>query len=141
MADDALEGAAPPGFIPSDRRGPFTSHNGPLYHRQDQPLIHGFRALRRHCNGYGIVHGGMLASFLDGLLGHSVGAAAKRPGVTIHLSLDYLAMARAGEWIEGEGKVTRVTREVAFAEALARVGNREVVRASAIFKLMERQRT
>ena len=99
----------------------------------------GFHALRRHCNGLGIVHGGMLASFLDGLLGHAVGAAAKRPGVTIHLSLDYLSMARAGDWIEGEARLTRLTREVAFAEARAYVGRRDVVRAAGVFKLMERK--
>ena len=130
----------PAGFVVSTRRGPFTSHNGPLYHREDQPLVHGFRALSRHCNGLGIVHGGMLASFLDGLLGHAVGSVAGKPGVTIHLSLDYLAMARAGEWIEGEGTVTRLTNDVAFASAIARVGARDVVRATAIFKLMERKR-
>lgn len=130
----------PEGFAPSDRRGPYTSHNGPIFHRTDQPLIHGFRVLHRHCNGLGIVHGGMMASFLDGLLGHAVGATAKRPGVTIHLSLDYLSMARAGDWIEGEGRVTRLTRDVAFAEARAYVRERDLVRATAIFKLMERAR-
>ncbi len=135
------EGFEPPeGFVRSLRRGPFTEHNGPLYHREaTERAVHGFHALRRHCNGLGIVHGGMLASFLDGLLGHAVGAAAKKPGVTIHLSLDYLSMARAGDWIEGEAKVTRLARDVAFAEARAYVGARDVVRATAVFKLMERK--
>jgi len=130
----------PEGFVRSLRRGPFTEHNGPLYHREGTlAVVHGFHALRRHCNGLGIVHGGMLASFLDGLLGHAVGAAAKKPGVTIQLSLDYLSMARAGDWIEGEAKVTRLARDVAFAEARAYVGARDVVRATAVFKLMERK--
>lgn len=140
MADEEAV-AAPPGFVASERRGPFTSHNGPIFHSTERPLVHGFRVLRRHCNGLGIVHGGMLASFLDGLLGHAVGAAAKRPGVTIHLSLDYLSMARAGDWVEGEGRVTRLTRDVAFAEARAYVRDRDLVRATAIFKLMERGRS
>jgi uncharacterized protein (TIGR00369 family) len=140
MVEDA-EGLHPPeGFVLSLRRGPFTEHNGPVYHREGtEAVVHGFHALRRHCNGLGIVHGGMLASFLDGLLGHAVGAAAKRPGVTIHLSLDYLSMARAGDWIEGEARITRLTREVAFAEARAYVGRRDVVRAAGVFKLMERK--
>src|ERR1700744_3946310 len=97
----------PPGFVRSTRRGPFTAHNGPLYHREGgEGVVHGFHALKRHCNGLGIVHGGMLASFLDGLLGHAVSGAARRPSVTIHLSLDYLSMARAGDWIEGEARIT-----------------------------------
>ena len=143
MAEPAAEdpGFIPPvGFVRSERRGPFTEHNGPVYHRADsEAVIHGFHALRRHCNGLGIVHGGMLASFLDGLLGHAVGAAARTPSVTIHLSLDYLSMARAGDWIEGEAKISRLARDVAFAEAEARVKGRAVVRATAVFKLMERK--
>jgi uncharacterized protein (TIGR00369 family) len=140
VADDEAPVAPPPGFVRSERRGPFTEHNGPLFHKVDTALtIHGFHALKRHGNGYGIVHGGMLASFLDGLLGHAVGAAAQRPAVTIHLSLDYLAMARAGDWIEGEARVTRLTRDVAFAEARAYVGANDIVRATALFKLMGRK--
>ena len=140
MVEDEENFLPPEGFVRSLRRGPFTEHNGPLYHRDGTlAVVHGFHALRRHCNGLGIVHGGMLASFLDGLLGHAVGAAAKKPGVTIQLSLDYLSMARAGDWIEGEAKVTRLARDVAFAEAHAHVGARDVVRATAVFKLMERK--
>ncbi len=145
MVEDEKGFQPPEGFVRSLRRGPFTERNGPLYHREaphgetPETVVHGFHALRRHCNGLGIVHGGMLASFLDGLLGHAVNAAATRPGVTIHLSLDYLSMARAGDWIEGEAHVTRLTREVAFAEARAYVGPRDVVRAAAVFKLMERK--
>ena len=41
--------------------------------------------------------------------------------------------------IEGEANVTRLTREIAFAEARAYVGSRNVVRATAVFKLMERK--
>ncbi len=140
MAEEDLGAPPPEGFVLSTRRGPFSEHNGPLYHRENtDAVIHGFRALKRHSNGYGIVHGGMLASFVDGLLGHAVGAAAKTPGVTIHLSLDYLSMGRAGDWIEGEARVTKLTRDVAFAEANLRVGTTDILRASAVFKLMGRR--
>lgn len=131
----------PAGFLPFDRRGPFSEHNGPIFFRDGAtPPVQGFWALRRHCNGLGIVHGGMLASFLDGLLGHTVSAHTGKIGVTIHLSVDYLAMARRGEWIEGEGRVTRAARDVVFAEARAHAGGEDLARATAIFKLMERRR-
>ena len=133
----------PEGFEPFVRRGPFTTYNGPFWRREvEGGVSQGFYVLRRHCNGMGLVHGGMLASFLDGMVGNAVYAALQRPAVTIHLSLDYLAMARTGDWVEGEARLTRATRDVAFAEARAFVGERDVVRASAIFKLMEpRNRT
>jgi uncharacterized protein (TIGR00369 family) len=141
-AAGAEDGPAPPaGFVLATGRGPFSQHNGPFYVRSvPDGAEHGFFALERHCNGLGVVHGGMLASFLDGLLGHAVSAAARSTAVTIHLSLDYLSMARAGEWVEGRARITRQTREVVFAEATALVGARSVVRASAIFKIMDRHR-
>ena len=142
MDEGAGEWTPPEGFILSEGRGPFTSHNGPLYHASaPEGARQGFHALKRHCNGLGIVHGGMLASFIDGLLGHAVGRAARGPGVTVHLSLDYLAMARAGDWIEGEAKVNRLARDLAFAEARAFVGERNVIRATAVFKVLERRRS
>lgn len=68
----------PPGFELQSGRGAFTAHNGPYYHRRaGDGLEQAFYALDRHCNGLGIIHGGMLTAFLDGLLasavGHSVG--------------------------------------------------------------------
>ncbi len=137
--DDGAALEPPEGFVLARRRGPFSQHNGPFYTRPDADgAEHGFFALGRHCNGLGIVHGGMLASFLDGLLGHAVVASAHSTAVTIHLSLDYLSMARAGEWVQGKALVTRKTRDVVFAEATAFVGPRKVVRATAIFKVMDR---
>ena len=60
--------------------------------------------------------------------------------MTIHLSVDFLHMARMGEWVLGEARCTRITRDVAFAEGRAYVGGHDVVRASGLFKLMSRDR-
>lgn len=140
--DEGPEDWTPPeGFVLSEGRGPFTSHNGPLYHAPTvEGARQGFRVVKRHCNGLGIVHGGMLASFIDGLLGHAVGRAARNPAVTVHLSLDYLSMGRAGDWIEGEARVDRLAGDLAFAQARAFVGERDVIRATAVFKVLERRR-
>jgi acyl-coenzyme A thioesterase PaaI-like protein len=135
-----LEARSPPeGFQVFDRRGPFSLHNGPFFFRPtSEGAHHGFFALHRHCNGLGIVHGGLLSSFVDGMLGHAVGAHAKASAVTIHLSLDFLSMAREGDWVQGEAHVTRGARDLFFAEARAFVGQRDVLRATAIFKRMAR---
>ncbi|WP_374570257.1 PaaI family thioesterase [Phenylobacterium sp.] len=141
MSDKDQVPAPPEGFVPSSGRGPFSSHNGPLFHRvvEGEPVTeHAFYALTRHTNGVGLVHGGMLTAFMDGLLGAAVFRATRKTGVTIHLSVDFLHMARAGEWILGEAKVTRATRDVVFVEGRAHVGQRDVVRASGVFKLMHK---
>ena len=81
----------------------------------------------------------MLSAFLDGLLAAAAGRAARATPVTIHLSIDFLDMGRAGDWVLGEAKVTRVTRDIAFAEGRAHIGGRDLARASGVFKLMRRR--
>lgn len=130
----------PEGFKASEGRGPFSSVNGPIFHRNlDDCVQHAFFAEHRHTNGMGLVHGGMMTAFLDGLLAAAVFRGAQRPAVTIHLSVDFLHMTRAGEWVIGEARLTRTTQEVAFAEGRAFVGGRDLVRATGIFKLMHRR--
>lgn len=134
--------APPEGFVLSDRRGAFSTHNGPYFHRprEDELVEQAFFALPRHANGLGLVHGGMLSAFLDGVLAGAVWRKTRATGVTIHLSVDFLHMARLGDWVRGEAKVTRATRDVAFVEGRAYVGSTDVARASGIFKLMGRSR-
>lgn len=130
--------APPEGYAPAEGRGLFSTHNGPYYTRASEGNLveQAFFALPRHCNGVGIVHGGMLSAFMDGVLAGAVWKGSGRRAVTIHLSIDFLHMARAGEWVMGEARLTRATRDVAFAEGRAYVGGRDVVRASGVFKLM-----
>jgi uncharacterized protein (TIGR00369 family) len=137
------EAPAPPaGYVLAEGRGEFSTRNGPYFHRPgDGPLAEqAFHALARHANGLGLVHGGMLSAFMDGVLAGAVFRGTGKTGVTIHLSIDFLHMARVGEWVMGEARLTRATRDVAFAEGRAYVGGYDVVRCSGIFKLMSRER-
>ena len=138
--DDAIP-EPPPGFVRSEGRGQFSTRNGPYFHRLgDDPVVsQAFYTQAHHANGVGLVHGGMLSAFMDGLLAHAIGRGTDKLGVTIHLSVDFLHMARMNEWVIGEARMTRATREVAFAEGVARSRGVDVVRASGIFKLMERK--
>jgi uncharacterized protein (TIGR00369 family) len=140
MSRPAAEDIPPPpeGFTPAEGRGLFSTHNGPYFTKvgDGERVEQAFFALPRHCNGVGLVHGGMLSAFMDGVLAAAVWRGAQRRAVTIHLSVDFLHMARAGEWVRGEARLTRATREIAFAEGRAYVGGRDVVRASGVFKLM-----
>jgi uncharacterized protein (TIGR00369 family) len=127
----------PEGFVESKGRGPFTTHNGPTYHKIDgERFWQGFRALSRHANGVGIVHGGWIASFADGLLAMAVWREAKARSVTLRLNVDYLGMVRPGEWVEGTASVTRTTRALAFARAEITCAGRAVATAEGVFKLM-----
>lgn len=138
--DDKIP-AAPPGFVQSEHRGPFSTRNGPYFHKiEPGPGIEQcFFAQTQHANGYGLVHGGMLSAFMDGLLAAAVYQETRSSSVTIHLSIDFLHMARVGDWVMGQARVTRATRDVAFVEGQASVAGRDVVRASGVFKLMRKK--
>jgi uncharacterized protein (TIGR00369 family) len=130
----------PEGFVPQTGRGAFTTHNGPYFARpSDTGVAQAFYALSRHCNGVGLIHGGMLSAFLDGLLAGAAGRATGSTPVTVHLSIDFLDMGRAGDWVIGEARVTRSTRDLAFVEGNASVHGRDLARASGVFKLLRRR--
>ena len=139
--DEAIP-APPEGFVRSELRGPFSTHNGPYFHRVggDKATVgQAFYALPRHANALGLVHGGMLSAFMDGLLAMAVGRGTGQVAMTIHLSTDFLHMARLDEWVVGEARMTRATKDVAFAEGVARSRGVDVVRASGVFKLMAKR--
>ena len=141
MADTADDpGPAPPdGFVRASERGAFSTHNGPYFN--NDAGAQAFFALKRHCNGVGLLHGGMISAFLDGVL---AGAAARGGGgtpITVHLSIDFLDMGRAGDWVIGEATLTRATSDLAFVEGRAHVGGRNLARATGVFKLMRRRQS
>jgi acyl-coenzyme A thioesterase PaaI-like protein len=86
-----------------------------------------------------LIHGGMLAAFLAGLLAAAAARPAGATPVTVHLSIDFLDMGRAGEWVLGEARVTRLARDIAFVEGRAHIAGRDLARASGVFKLMHRR--
>jgi uncharacterized protein (TIGR00369 family) len=137
-----IESSTPPpdGFQLSSGRGAFTTHNGPFFHRPDAPgAEQAFFARKRHCNGLGLIHGGMLSAFLDGLLAAAAARAAGATPVTLHLSIDFLDMGRAGDWVLGEARTTRLARDLAFVEGRAHMAGRDLARGAGLFKLMHRR--
>lgn len=129
----------PPGFVESPGRGPFGRHNGPYFEPADGGPRLAFFVLERHTNKLGVAHGGMMSAFLDTLMGTTINRRSDGTAVTVHLSTDFLRMARRGDWVIAEAAILRTTRDVVFAEAVARVEGVEVVRASGVFKLMRRR--
>ena len=126
----------PQGFIINERRGPFTNHNVPFYIKKDSDRwTHGAFILDRHCNAANIAHGGMLMSFADGVLGHTVYSKTKRAGVTIKFNSEFLSAAREGEWLEGYGDVSHVRGDYVYCNTMLKVSTRNVLSVTSIFKL------
>lgn len=97
----------------------------------------GFQARPDHANARGVVHGGILATFMDHTLGLTVRDAVGTFNIaTIQLDLHYLAAAMPGQFLIGTGEVTRKTRSVVFVRGLLRAGETQVIAATGIWKVL-----
>lgn len=127
----------PAGFEPYPDQGPFLEHIGPVHVREedDGSSVFGLRAEERHANHRGTVQGGMLSTFADFALGRAIefDADDDRERATVSLTVDFLKPAEPGDWIEARSRVDRVGGTLAFAETSITAGDREVVRARAVF--------
>lgn len=135
--DDAAKASGPPeGFAEMDRSGEFWRMSGPYFGRaREGGADQAFLAAAKHANAQGFVHGGMLSAFLDGLFSQAVRLTTGDPSVvTLHLSVDFLAMAKVGDWVIGEAMVTRQARDITFVEARIHCAGRDVARGSGLFK-------
>ena len=127
----------PAGFVPYPNQGPFLEHVGPIHVHEDGdgPPALGVRAEERHANHRGTIQGGFLSTFADFALGRAIefDATDDRERATVSLTVDFLKPAEPGDWIEARTSVDRVGSTLAFADCTLRAGERELVRARAVY--------
>ena len=130
----------PPGFKEIDVAG-FAEANGPWFEKAEgDRLIRGFLPEKRHANSLGIVHGGMLAAFLDSAMGTAVFHTLQRRAVTLRLTLDYLGPGRIGDWLQAEGWVVGHDEHVAQVRGRLYGPRHEVLAGLGAFALLSRAR-
>lgn len=130
----------PPGFLPVAPRNPFAKLLGPIYEKtDDEGFRHGFRVSDKHLNAAGIAHGGMLMTFADILMGQAIRRSDAFPAVTVRMTTDFTAPARLGDWVDGTGRTTRVTRSMVFVEAEIAVNGRLSLTANGLFQRLGRR--
>ena len=125
----------PDGFKLIDLGNGFGARFGPVYLHKDGGKL-GFRVASHHLNPVDACHGGAMATFAD------MQIAAVRPGLgteaghmpTISLSVDYLAPARLGTWVEAAITLVKITRTLAFTQALITADGDMVARSSGIYR-------
>jgi len=117
-------------------QGPFTQLVGPVWVRREaEGSAYAFLAEERHTNSRGVVHGGMLMTFVDHALGWIVWDAVDRmPCATVSLNHQFVAAARPGDWVEMRGRIVRNTRSLVFIHGMMNVGDRTVMVADGIWK-------
>ena len=121
----AVEISPPPGFRALPAAPGYEADFGPVFAREEGGVANlGFRVVDKHINIHGAVHGGALATF----------AAARAPneGGIVSLSIDYLAPARLGDWVESRIETVKATRRFVFSQAIVSTERGPIARASAI---------
>lgn len=131
------QGLVADGWAPIDG-GEFMSLVGPLWRRVvDGRPEYGFLPDRRHANHRDIVHGGMIMTFADFVVGM---AGAEATGnfhqVTIQLDVQFVAAAVIGELLIGRSEVVRATSSVVFLRGTIEARGSVVAIGSGIWKLV-----
>jgi uncharacterized protein (TIGR00369 family) len=124
-------------FSPFPNQGPFLEHIGPILISDDHDgeLVLGLQTEERHANHRGTVQGGVLSTFADFALGRAIENDADdgKDRATVSLTVDYLKPAMPGDFVESRTRVDRVGGTLSFADCSLRVGDREIVRARAVW--------
>jgi acyl-coenzyme A thioesterase 13 len=126
----------PAGFSPFPNQGPFLELVGPILIKDDSDeLVLAIQTEERHANHRGTVQGGLLSTFADFALGRAIEADAEdgKDRATVSLTVDFLKPAKPGDWIESRTKVDRVGGTLSFADCSLCVGDKEIVRARAVW--------
>ena len=139
---DTAEPGIPEGFKRLEAGGPYFRQMGPAYLRLNhdgKSAVLALRVAANHLNVQGICHGGMLTTMADSALGMNLSLARGRRGgqVTVSLTADFLSSAREGDWLEGHVVITRMGKRLAYANCDLKVGERHVLRSSAVFALVD----
>jgi acyl-coenzyme A thioesterase PaaI-like protein len=133
-----MTSSVPEGFTTDAGDNPFAELVGPIYRRPEAGgLSLLFLATDRHRNPRGVIHGGMLMTLMDNMLGrtisHVIGDLRK---ATLSLSCDFLSPAFPGQWIAGKGVVTKRTRSLVFAHGTLSIDDTPVLAGTGIWKLL-----
>lgn len=120
------------------RMGDVTEFIGPYVQRRTpKGYVYGFQTDDRHANVNGVIHGGMLVTFVDQALGSTVyEALGRRRGATAQLNTMFVGAVKPGEFLECDAEVVRITRSLVFIRGILRVGDRTVLAADGVWKIL-----
>lgn len=141
-----MTASLPDGFAPHFRKSPVTDPWEPIYSRRAEGSLEiGLFLAAGHCNSRGFVHGGVIAALADNAMGLSFHESrvralgeetAKGGAVTVSLSIDFLATARIGDWLQITPRVLKFSGSTGFVDALVTVNDQTIARASAVFRVV-----
>ncbi len=89
-----------------------------------------------HANRNGVVHGGMLMTFIDRAMGQRARKVTGAPrGATVSLTHQFLAPVHIGDLVEMTPQVVRKTSKMVFLTGTAHVAGEPVVSAQGVWRV------
>jgi len=129
----------PSGFARHFRQSPVTDAWEPLYSKQsDAKVVLGLRIRECHTNARGLAHGGLIYALADNAMGLSCASQFSTPHglLTVNLSIDFMGVAKIGDWLEFDTVFTKVGATLCFAQAYITADGVACAKASATFRAM-----
>lgn len=131
----------PEGFIRHYRQSPLTDPWEPLYSRNTGDAVFiGLHLGTAHTNSRGFAHGGLISALADNAMGLTCGLKLENVAglVTVGLTVDFLSMARIGQWLEIRPEVVKTGAALCFAQCLVTAGGKPCARGNATFSVVKR---
>lgn len=142
MKDPAREEESPPdGFVRMEPFGPFHDLVGPMYYSAASPAtVLGLRVDQRHRNRNAtpMVHGGMIAVFVDTACTWAARHSQDQTisVLTTNLNVSLVGNAGPGEWIEAHVDIIRTGKRIVFTDCHLWCRGRRIAQASAQFHVL-----
>jgi len=129
-----------PGYIVYDPVDPFENGAGPFFWRRLDDGGHHFvlRAEARHCNTYGVVHGGLLMTLADLTMAATSKAERSDAYITVSFNGEFVAPGLEGALIESRGELVRRTASMAFVRGRIEAEGEPLFVYSAVMKRLRR---
>lgn len=137
------------GFSVHERRSPVTDAWRPIYASKEGGVVRlAIELADHHCNGRGMLHGGVIAALADNAMGLSLGLAIAAAGaeqierghakgiVTTSLSVDYTGVASLGQWVEIVPRIVHAGRSSGVTDAIITADEQTIARANASFRIL-----
>ena len=129
----------PSGYVATRLIDPFEIHVGPVHEKGPRGAKrYALLVDRRHVNGRGVVHGGMLLTFADAAFGQAAWDATDfASSVTLGMQAQFIKGARLGELVEVSPEVVRRTRTLLFIKGDFKVKSETICIVQSLWKLLD----
>ena len=109
--------------------------------RTEQGWRYAIKLDESHANAQGMVHGGVLMTFMDHGLSLMIWEASGRAACsTVHLDNHFLKAVRPPAFVELDGEIRRQGKSLAFLRGVLRVDGEAVMEANGVWSVMKPSR-